>query len=288
MNELRPLQEFRATVAAPSVAVRAEARAALLAAMRSSSVERRERMNPYRRLGLVVGTAIAVLTSAVAIAALVDETPGVVERAQAAIDPRGRVLHIVARIEGADGSISVGESWVRPDGTGHTISRSGEPASDCLAGAETLRCYDRVRNVIDVYRYNPDAVEAGKRYADLPGFRVDQPESIHRAFGSGYARLVGESEIGGKPVYEFRLAIPFIATDGKASPRFDDATSPTLYLDRETYYPVAETFPDAGSTTYYETYEFLPNGGGSARFLELQAKPGIRVVVHPVGEGPPG
>ena len=286
MNELQALEVFRVAVAAPALVVRAAARDALLTAIRSDPPERRQRAMRLRHLGLASAAVAAVMISAVALTTIVDGAPGVVERAQAAIDPRGRILHVVARVEGAEGSVSVGESWVRPDGSGRTISLAGEPASDCLAGPEELRSYDPVRNVIDVYRYNPEAVEAGKRYADLPGFRVDQPESIHRAFGSGYARLVGESVTGGRPVYEFRLAIPFIAEDGQATPQFDDATSPLLFLDRETYYPVAEHFPDAGSTTYYETYEFLPENPDTRRFLELDAKPRVRIVVHPVGEGP--
>lgn len=89
-------------------------------------------------------------------------------------------------------------------------------------------------------------------------------------------------------MYELQLAIPFIDAGGVATPRYDDTTSPVLYLDQETYHPVAETFPDAGSTTYYETYEFLPNDARSARLLELDTAPGARVVVHPVGEGPRG
>ncbi|MDH4103746.1 MAG: hypothetical protein OEW52_05725 [Thermoleophilia bacterium] len=286
MNELQALATFRAAVAAPLPAVRAAARDKLLVTIRGAGIERRQRQMPLRRLGLALAAVAVAVASALAIGTLVDGAPGVVERAQAAIDPRGRVLHVIARVEGSGGAVSVGESWVRPDGTGRTISRSGEPPSDCLASPEALRCYDPAENVIDVYRYFADAVEAGRRYADLPGFRVDQPESIHRAFSAGYARLVGESEIDGKPVYEFQLAIPFIAEDGEATPQFDDVTSPALFLDRETYYPVAERFPDAGSTTYYETYEFLPNDASSARLLELDTKPGARVVVHPVGEGP--
>jgi hypothetical protein len=288
MNEHEALGTFRAGIAPPSTVARATARETLRTAIRDASLERRQRPMSLRRLGFALTAVAVVAASAFAIGTLVDGAPGVVERAQAAIDPRGRILHGVARVVAADGSVSLGESWVRPDGSGRTISRSGEPASDCLARPEALRCYDAEQNVIDVYRYNPEAVEAGKRYAALPGFRVDQPESIHRAFGSGYARLVGESEFDGKPVYEILLAIPYLDGEGKATPQFVEGSSPTLYLDRETYYPVAETFPDAGSTTHYETYEFLPNDASSQRFLQLDTKPGVRVVIHPTGEGPQG
>jgi len=177
MNELQILEEFTSAVAAPFPAVRVEARDALLATIRSTTPVRRPLAMPLQRIGLAVGVAAVVVVSAIAIGALVDGTPGVVERAQAAIDPRGRVLHVIARVEGADGSISVGESWVRPDETGRTISRTGEPASDCLAGPEALRCYDPVRNVIDVYRYNPEAVEAAINY----GAKCVWMPSLHAA-----------------------------------------------------------------------------------------------------------
>jgi hypothetical protein len=284
MTELDALRSFRAYVAPPAPIVRTRSRDALLDVVRAPGA----RSRPFpRRLAPALG-AVAVL-GAVALAAvsLIGGSPGIVEQAQAAIDPQGRILHVVVTIESSEGT-SVGESWIRPDGTGRTISRGAGVASDCLAGETELRCYDAARDVIDVYRYNPEAVEAGRRYAELPGFRVDQPESIHRAFGSGYARLVGEAEIAGRPVYEFRLAVPFVDANGVASQRFDDEASPILYLDRETLHPVAERFPDAESTTYYETYEFLPSGAMAPGLLELPAGAGTEIIVHPVGEGPRG
>jgi hypothetical protein len=235
-----------------------------------------------------VAAGAVVAVSAVIVSGLVDSAPGVIERAAAAIDPGGRVLHVVVRIEAAAGSVTRGESWVRPDGTGRSLDLSGPGTGDCLASAEELRCYDPARNVVDVYRYYPAGVEAGKRFADLPGYRVDQPESIHRAFTSGYARLRGETTLGGRAVHEIQLAVPFLDASGKATPQFDEATSPILYLDAETYVPVAERFPDSGSTTYYETYEFLPDDAQARRLLELPTRPGFKVVVHPVGEGPQG
>jgi hypothetical protein len=143
-----------------------------------------------------------------------------------------------------------------------------------------------VRNVIDVYRYHPEAVSKGKQYADIPQFRIDRPESLSPALGSGFAQLIGETEIEGRNVYAVLLAVPRLEADGSASPQFLEGTSPILYVDRETYIPVAEQFPDAGSTTYYETFEFLPDDAAHRELLRLSAPANAKVVVRPVGEGP--
>ncbi|MDH4346455.1 MAG: hypothetical protein OEW31_08980, partial [Thermoleophilia bacterium] len=58
---------------------------------------------------LVAGAGLAVST--------VGKESGVLERAQAAVTPNGRVLHVVVRIVEPSGTVRA-ESWVRPDGTG--------------------------------------------------------------------------------------------------------------------------------------------------------------------------
>lgn len=284
MTEIESFRSFRADVAAPSEAARELA----LERLTASFGQPTRRRPAVRRAGLAIAAGAVVAAAAFLALSLVDGGAGVLERAEAAIDPQGRILHAVVRIEAADGVVTRGESWVRPDGSGRSLELSGSGPADCLASETELRCYDAARNVVDVYRYNPDAVEAGRRYADLPGYRLDQPESIHRAFGEGYAKLVGETEIGGRPVHAIRLAVTYIDAVGTATPRFVDATSPVLYVDRETYLPVAERFPDSGSTTFYEAYEFLPNDAATRRLLELPTNAETRVVVHPVGEGPQG
>jgi hypothetical protein len=286
MTETELFHSFRAPVAAPSRAARDAAHERLLDAMRGDIGATRSGRLSRRRAGAAV-VAVAALVG-IAVVGLWDGAPSVVERAEATLDPQGRILHVLVRIEAADGSVTRGESWIRPNGTGRSLEPSSAGTADCVASPIELRCYDAARNVVDVYRYHPEAVQAAKRYAGLPGFRVDQPESIHRAFASGYARFLGETKLDGRAVYEVRLAVPFIDANGKATPRFDEATSPILYLDLETYYPIAERFPDAGSTTFYETYEFLPAVGSTVQLLELPTNAETRVVVHPIGEGPQG
>lgn len=286
MTDIDVFQSFRAGVASPSPRARADALRRLTTAIDGAD---RRRVRPrFRRVGFAVAAGVGVVAAAFVLAGLLDDGPGVVERAAAAMDPAGRVLHVVVRVEGSDGSVSIGESWVRPDGSGRSLVHSGVGARDCLASPEKLRCYDADRNVVDVYRYDPAAVEAGKRYADLPGFRVDQPESIHRALAEGYARSLGEATLRGRAVREIQLAVPFVDANGEAVPQFDEASSPVLVLDAKTYLPVAERFPDAGSITRYEVYEFLPDGARTRRLLQLPTKPGVRVIVHPVGQGPQG
>jgi hypothetical protein len=139
--------------------------------------------------------------------------------------------------------------------------------------------------VVDVYRYNPGAVGKGNGLGELPQLRIDRPESLSRALGSGYAKLAGEATMDGRPVFEVLLAVPWVEADGTVNPVFDH-TSPTLYLDRETSFPVAQRFPHAGSITHYETFEFLPDDAEHRKLLVLSAPADAKVVVHPVGEGP--
>lgn len=141
----------------------------------------------------------------------------------------------------------------------------------------------RRRNVVDVYTYHPDAVRAGTERI-VAGYRADDPASLAEALRAGYGRRVPDTVIGGRRVHAIELAVPFIAADGTVTPRFTEASS-LLYVDPETSLPVAQRFPQDESTTFYETYEFLPNDVGHAPLLELGAPPHATVVVHPVGEG---
>jgi hypothetical protein len=291
MNEIDLVQSFRAGVAAPSGAVRSAARARLVAAFpgEEPTLARSRPRRPPRRLRAAVaaGLIAALAALALAIGTLDTGGPSVLERAQAAVEPNGRILHVVVRIVD-DGVTSRGESWVPADGsTGRSIEVVGGSTAECISSETQLRCFDPARNVIDVYRYNPEAVGKGSRLGDLPQFRLDRPESLSRALGAGYARLVGDATIEGTPVFAVLLAVPWVEEDGTVTPVFD-STSPTLYVDRETYFPVAERFPDASSTTYYETFEFLPDDAEHRKLLALSAPATAKIVVHPVGEGPQG
>ncbi len=287
MNEIELLQSFRAGVAAPSPATRSAARARLVAAFpgATSTAGARSRPRFPRRLTAVTGLTVALAAIALAVGVLDTGGPSVLERAQAAVEPDGRILHVVVRIVD-DGVTTRGESWVPADGsTGRSVERAGGSTAECVSSTTRLRCFDPERNVVDVYRYNPDAVGKSGGLGELPQFRIDQPESLGRALDGGYATLLGESTIDGRPVFAVRLAVPRVETDGTVAPVFDE-TSPTLYVDRETYFPVAQRFPDAGSVTHYETFEFLPDDARHRRLLVLSAPADAKVVVHPVGEGP--
>jgi hypothetical protein len=295
MNEIDALRTFRARVAEPSAAARAGARTQLETAVRAASAGvRGPSLRPpgtstaRQRLVAAGIAAFAVAAHALTVSAPWRGGPTVLERAQAALAPDGRILHVVARVVGRDG-VTRGESWVLADGSvGRTVSLSGEAPSECLAYATELRCWDPRRGVVDVYRYNPEAVEKGKRFAEVPQVRMDQPESVSRALGAGYARLLGESTIDGRAVYAVRLAVPRIGPDGSVTPLFLEGQSSTLYVDRATYYPVAQRFPDAQSTTHYETFEFLPDDAEHRKLVRLDVPVGAPIVVHPVGQGPPG
>jgi hypothetical protein len=284
------LKEFRADVAPPSTEVQKAARGHLLEAVaavgRTPAQGSTRRRLPFGRLALTGALAVAIGVAALTLGTLRGETPGVVERAAAALSGGDRILHVVVRINSSSGTTRE-EAWVRTDGTGgHSVSLSSEPRSDCVSTKTQLRCYDSARNVTDVYTYFVAAVRKGEQ-RDLPGYRADDPRSLAQALGSGYARALSDTVVDGRPAHAIELAVPFIAGDGTATPRFT-ASSPILYVDRETYLPVAQRFPDASSTTFYETYEFLPDDAAHAPLLALGAPVGARVVRHPVGEGPSG
>jgi hypothetical protein len=282
------LKGFRAGAAAPSPEARATARGRLLAAVAGAgeasgpAVSRRRPL--VGRLAVIVALALGIGVAALASGTLHGDAPGVIERAEAALSGGDRILHVVVRISDSSGTTRE-EAWVRTDGSGgHSVSLSGEPRSDCVSTKTQQRCYDAARNVTDIYTYFPDAVREGE-HRNLPGYRADDPASLSLALGSGYARALSDTVVDGRSVHAIELAVPWIAADGTATPRFS-ASSPILYVDRETYLPVAERFRSESSTTTYETYEFLPDDAGHARLLDLGAPSDAKVVRHPLGEGP--
>ena len=233
-----------------------------------------------RRLAVVAGLAAVIGAGLLAIS-LVGESPGVLERAQAALDPNGRILHIVDRW----GDDVVGEAWMLPDGSfDHVVYRhaSGAPGgNDCVISETQTRCWDPKLNVIDVYRHWPP--ERGLPRGDYLRYGSDWPEGLRKALGGGYARLVGEATFCGRAVFAVLLAVP-----GKAGPPiFREGVSDTLYLDRKTYLPVAELMPDDSFIRYFDTFEFLPDTAENRKAVELGAPADAKVVVHPVGEDPP-
>ena len=282
MSQIDAIRAFRADAAPPSHDARRAALCRLESALhgRQSS---RTAPSLIRRAALAGAAAVLLVAAGMGVSTIGND-PGVIERAQAAVTPRGRILHVVVRVVEPSGTVRA-ESWVRPDGTGRSITLSGAPASDCLGGRTAMRCYDAARGELHVYRYHPEAVTAGERFASIPGYRIGEPQSLGLTLTAGYARLLGRKAVAGRETYAILLAIPFVAEDGAATPQFSD-TSPVLYVDPDTYEPVAQHFPSADSTTYYDTYEYLPDDAATRHRLEPDAPAGTPVVVHPVGEGP--
>jgi len=267
---------------------RPEFRQALLRQLRDERREdaasvggRLRRMTLRRRFASAVVFACAIGLALLA-AIMLSDSPGVLERAQAALAPNGRILHMVTRQ--GDDRTTIGESWSLPDGSlWHVAYRDSSEAfgSNCVISETQTRCWNPTLNTVDVYRHQPP--EPGLP-PDEPQFRIDQPETLSQALGSGYARLLGETTFEGKPVIAVLLAA---WTTHSPPPEFLEASSHTVYLDRKTYLPVAERVPEGGATIYYETFEFLPATAENRKAIELPVPADARVVVHPVGEYPP-
>lgn len=211
-------------------------------------------------------------------------SPGVLERAAAALEPDSRILHIVDRWGDGPGA-AYGESWQLPDGSlDHVIYRSasGGLAADCVISATQTRCWNRKQNVVDVYRHRPP--DPGYPRNDGVTYGSDWPGSLQRSLASKSARLLGPKTFDGKAVYAMLLAVQ---EGPDPSLRFVNGLSDTLYVDRQTYLPVAEYMPGDGSTRYFDIFEFLPDTVENRKAVELSAPADAEVIVHPVGEYPP-
>jgi hypothetical protein len=239
-------------------------------------------MTMRRRLGLL-GAIAVVIGAALLAGSMFGKRTGVLERAQAALDPNGRILHIVDSWGDGPGARR-GEEWFLPDGSlDHVVYRSasGAVGADCVISETQTRCWNPALDVIDVYQHLPP--ERGYPRGEYLRYGSDWPASLRRALGSGYARLRGETTFDGSAVLAVLLAVE--GRDGK--PQFEDGVSDTLYLDPKTYLPVAEHMPAGDWTRYFDTFEFLPDTAENRRAVELPASADATVVVHPVGEYPP-
>jgi hypothetical protein len=87
-----------------------------------------------RRLALAGGLAVAT-AAGLLVATLFGDSPGVLERAQAALDPNGRILHVVSRQ--VDDRMTLSESWSTSDGSRfHVASQYASQSfgADCVIG----------------------------------------------------------------------------------------------------------------------------------------------------------
>ena len=113
------------------------------------------RMTLGRRFATAVVFACAISLALLA-ATMLSDSPGVLERAQAALAPNGRILHMVTRQ--VDDRTTIGESWSLPDGSlSHFTYRDSSEAlgSNCVISETTTRCWSPTLNTVDVYRHQP-------------------------------------------------------------------------------------------------------------------------------------
>jgi hypothetical protein len=246
---------------------------------------RRPRLAPMtvrRRLVLALALAL-VIAAALSVSTIFTSSPRVLDRAQAqaALDPKGRILHIVSRW--VDDRVTLEESWALPDGSlWHVVSRyQGQRfGSDCVTSEDETRCWNPALSVVDVWRHRPS--DPGLPADNSFRYGANWPQGASRALSAGYARLLGDTSFCGKDVYAVSLAIP-----GPAGPPQFGEASHTIYLDRETYLPVAEQMPESRTMRYFDTFEFLPDTAANREAIELPSASDARVVVHPVGVYPP-
>jgi len=251
----------------------------------------RARVRRRYRTGPIVPTRIPrklMLAFALAVAGVAvlltggpfGSSPAVLERAAAALEPDGRILHIVDRWGNGPGTV-YGEAWQLPDGSlDHVVYRSasGAVGADCVISAKQTRCWNRKQNVVDVCRNRPPDPGYPREYG--VSYSSEWPGSLQRGLASGNARLLGQTTFDGKAVYAVLLAVE----GPNGSPQFVDGLSDTVYVDRQTYLPVAEYAPTDMSTRYFDTFEFVPDTAENRKAVELAAPADAEVVRRPVGE----
>jgi hypothetical protein len=241
----------------------------------------RPRRRAVRRLALVLALALAI-GGIVLAGSYRGKGPDVLDRAQAALNPDGRILHVVSRW--VDDRVTFDELWSLPDGSlQHVVIRPalGEFGADCVDSASETRCWNPQANVVDVYPHPPP--EPVTRYGPAVQYGASWPKGLRDALASDNARVLGRASFCGKPAVAVLLAVP----GRPGPPQYEESVSHTLFLDPETYLPVAERMPESGTIRYFDTFEFLPDTPENRRAVELPAPADAKVVVHRVGEHPP-
>ena len=132
-----------------------------------AGVTRRRGLVPLRTMRLrlaVIAVAACVLAAAWLASTILSSSPGLLERAQAAL----------ARTAGFCTSLTGGATNTRSTGSGGTrrtghsttfVYRTSSGVADCVIGETEERCWNPDLNQVDVYRFPPPE----------PGFPRDEP-----------------------------------------------------------------------------------------------------------------
>lgn len=323
MDELDLFREFRSGVAAPSEDAQRQAFARLAQAMRDEVREAAAFNDKETRLvGLVrlVRTrprwSVVAFTALVAAAAAAlflnapwSNSPGFLERAEAALTPPpGSVLHE---------KIDATSTWTRPacgvtatqaevwiDTTpphSYRVVLNDLPSDASRAGPPTPGCFSgRASEVGGTYnspltlRYVPP--NKLTPYGDQLRFDLDPAATLRSLISAGRAHDEGKTQFDGRTVERIRIdraaaCPPGFANNCPPEPSY-------AYVDPETFYPVAFDWITSqaevaggsrGRPSYrhvrvrdvarYQTFEYLPRTDANLALTNIKAQ-------HPTATGP--
>jgi hypothetical protein len=302
MDELDLFRDFRSGIAAPSAHAERRASARLAGAIEGARTPRTSVLSLIGKRRYAV-LALAALAGATATALFVstpwNESPGFLQRAQAALaPPAGTILHMKWEVTATstDPACSVtrgpSEAWIDQtpphafraflhapdpgDGDRRTLVCSSGTAFELggtFRGAQTLRFVP------------PNTLSASQQHLLFP---PDPVTDLREAIAAGSAHDEGETQLAGRTVQRIRIDPPPACPDPNC-PREPSYA----YVDPETFYPV-ETHgfgviaPPGGPGVWvrvvmrYATFEYLPRTAANLALTDIRAQH-PNAVVEPAG-----
>ena len=302
MDELDLLREFRRGAAAPSEDARRRASARLMKAIHGehSRGSRVMRLIGKRRYSAVALAALAGATAtALFVSAPWNESPGFLERAQAALTPSSEtVLHYKWETTWTSEQFSCtvthppSEIWI--DQTyprryrallGHfRVAPSSDPRTEICSPGTPGEIGGDLTETPTLMFVPPDTLTFA------PGqFRIayDPVKMLREAISAGRAHHDGTTQLAGRTVERIRIDPP-----PPSDCRFPSCREPSYtYVDPETFYPVQTESPygviappgqavtQFNIVERYPTFEYLPRTAANLALASIQAQ-------HPDVTGP--
>jgi hypothetical protein len=304
MDELELFSDFRRGVAGPSKDAERRASTRLGRAIDGeraygSSALRRLRTRPRYIVLAVAALAAAAAAALFVTTTLWNNTPGVLERAQAALTPRaGTILHEKWEVTSTstDPACTVkrgpDEIWIDQTppyryriliGTDHPVT--GVAAWNRLAcPSETASEFGGMLNRLWPLEFvPPNSLTTGRMRSFR--FPLDPVTDLREAISAGRAHDEGKTQLDGRTVERIRID-PLSACPFPGCPREPSYA----YVDPETFYPVETHGPEiagAGSRVFARlqivkrilTYEYLPRTAANLALTDIRAQ-------HPQATGP--
>jgi len=276
MDEFDLFRDFNRSVAGPSGDTRRRASASLIGAIEGGRGPVTRVLHRRRRRG-VIALAFAGLTVVAVAALFVDapwkNSPGFLERAQAALTPpTASILHYQWATKIPDDSgcaLGPEEIWIDQTPT-HAYRLL---STNCVGQrVEVAGELDTTEILMFV---PPNTLSVPDLMFDAP---PDPVAALRAAIREGRAHDEGTTQLGGRTVERIRLdcGLPCAGRPGY------------FYVDPETFFPVQQVIPGGFTSETgqrfdvverYQTYEYLPRTAANLALTDIRAQ-------HPNATGP--